>query len=57
MKNHLKVAAETRVATENHAESGAETRKEWMAPELRKIDIEEITANGGILSADGVLSS
>jgi len=54
MENH---AAETRVATENHAGSAADTRKEWIAPELRKIDIAEITANGGALSADGILSS
>ncbi len=57
MENHVKSAAETRVAIENHAGSAAETRKEWIAPELRKIDIEEITANGGILSADGITSS
>jgi hypothetical protein len=57
MKNHIEVAAETRGAIENHAGSAAETRKEWMAPNLKKIDIEEITANGGIFSSDGITSS
>lgn len=57
MEKHAEGAAETRVATENHAGSAAQTRKEWIAPELKKIDIQEITANGGILSADGLTSS
>ncbi len=57
MENIVKGAAETRVATENHAGSAAETRKEWIAPELRKIDIEEITANGDFTTNDAVLSS
>jgi hypothetical protein len=57
MENHVEGAVETRVATENHAGSAPETRKEWIAPELRKIDIEEITANGGFLASDAVLSS
>ena len=56
MENHFEGAAETRVATENHAGSAAETRREWIAPELRKIDIEEITAKGH-LSSDGLSSS
>ena len=29
-----------------------ETRKEWVAPELKKVDIEQITANGGNRFAD-----
>ncbi len=57
MEKHVKSAVETRVATENHAGSAAETIKEWIAPELRKIDIEEITANGDFHANDGVLSS
>jgi hypothetical protein len=57
MEKHVEGAAETRVAIENHAESAAETRKEWIAPELRKIDIEKITASGDFLSNDGVTSS
>jgi len=57
MENYVERAAETRVATENHAGSAAETKKEWIAPELRKIDIEEITANGDFHVSDGVLSS
>jgi hypothetical protein len=57
MENHVEGAAETRVATENHPGIDAETRKEWIAPELRKIDIEEITANGDFLANDGGLTS
>jgi hypothetical protein len=30
-----------------------ETRKEWSAPELKKVDIEQITANGASFFADG----
>lgn len=57
MENQVERAVETRVATENHAGSAAETRKEWIAPELRKIDIQEITANGDFLANDGGLTS
>jgi hypothetical protein len=57
MKNHVEGAAETRVATENQAGNPAETRTEWIAPELRKIDIEEITANGDFHASDGTLTS
>ncbi len=57
MENIANGAAETRVATENHAGSAAETRKQWIAPELRKIDIEEITANGDFHVNDGPMSS
>jgi len=57
MQNHVKGAAETSVATENHAGSTAETRNEWIAPELRKIDIAEITANGDFHAGDAILSS
>jgi hypothetical protein len=35
-------------------ESIVETRKEWNAPELKKIDVEEITADGGFFQADSV---
>jgi hypothetical protein len=57
MENHIEGAAEGRVAIETHGGSSAETRKEWIAPELRKLDIEEVTANGDFLSSDGVTSS
>jgi len=30
-----------------------EARKEWVAPELKQIDIEEITANGPGIGSDG----
>jgi hypothetical protein len=29
---------------ENHFDATSEPRKEWVAPELKKIDVEEITA-------------
>lgn len=57
MENHVEGAGETRVATESHAGSAAEMRKDWIAPVLRKIDIEEITANGDFHANDGMLSS
>jgi hypothetical protein len=31
-----------------------ETRKEWSAPELKKVDIELITASGGGPGGDGI---
>jgi hypothetical protein len=57
VEKHVEGATETRVAREIHAEGGAETRKEWIAPELRKINIEEITANGDFHANDGPMSS
>jgi hypothetical protein len=30
---------------EDHVDATSEPRKEWVAPELKKIDIEEITAS------------
>jgi hypothetical protein len=33
-------------------DTSIETRKEWVAPELKKVDIEQITANGAGGSAD-----
>jgi hypothetical protein len=30
-----------------------ETRKEWVAPELKKVDIEQITAHGSGSRSDG----
>jgi len=35
-------------------ETKDEPRKEWAAPELKKIDIEEITAGGASGSDDGL---
>ena len=34
-----------------------ETRKEWTAPELKKIDVEEITANSFADNSDGSINS
>ena len=31
-----------------------ETRKEWVAPELKKVDVEQITAGGGGPGGDGI---
>jgi hypothetical protein len=33
-------------------ENIVETRKEWNEPELKKIDVEEITADAGFFSPD-----
>ena len=35
----------------------AEPRKEWVTPELKKVDIEQITALGGGPTNDGVNNS
>jgi hypothetical protein len=37
---------------ENHFDTTPEPRKEWVAPELKKIDVEEITAQSGGLGVD-----
>jgi len=34
-------------------ETSLEPRKEWVTPELKKIDIDQITAAGGGLNDDG----
>jgi hypothetical protein len=33
-------------------ESNVEPRKEWSAPELKKVDVDEITAFGGTTGKD-----
>jgi hypothetical protein len=39
---------------DSHVETNVETRKEWTAPELKKIDVEQITAaNLGKTKFDG----
>lgn len=38
---------------ENLVETSVEARKEWVAPELKKIDVEEITASGATVSGEG----
>ena len=30
---------------ENHTEKAVETKKDWTAPELKKIDVEEVTSH------------
>jgi len=39
---------------ENYVE---ETKKTWVAPELKKIDVEEVTADDGGPNADGGINS
>lgn len=34
-------------------ENNTEARNEWVAPELNKIDVEQITANGKLAGSDG----
>jgi hypothetical protein len=38
---------------ESHIELVSETRKEWVAPELKKVDVEEITASGNGSTTEG----
>jgi len=38
---------------ENVIDNNVEARKEWAAPELKKVDIEQITAAGSLFFADG----
>ena len=38
---------------ENHTEEAVETKKEWTAPELKKIDVEEATSHIFNLGDDG----
>jgi hypothetical protein len=33
-------------------EANVEPRKEWATPELKKVDIQEITASGGVTGHD-----
>lgn len=39
---------------DNLVETNLEPRKEWVAPELKKIDVEEITAAGSTVSGEGL---
>ena len=57
MENCVERVAGATVGPQHRTEGSAETRKEWVTPELRKFEISEITANGGIFSSDGVMSS
>jgi len=44
-------------AVEARVENSIETRKDWSAPELQKIDIEQITAVNVGITSDGVTGS
>jgi hypothetical protein len=43
---------ETNSSIQANTETSIETKKVWSAPELQKIDIEQITANDGGVTAD-----
>jgi len=55
MENHVGRAVGIAVGVDRAED--AETKKEWVAPELRKFEVAEVTANGGIFSSDGITSS
>jgi hypothetical protein len=38
---------------ENRLEEELETKKEWIAPEIKKIDLEQLTAGGNSGDDDG----
>jgi hypothetical protein len=57
MENEVEPAVGGTVGAEHGPEGSSKTRREWVAPKLRKVDVAEVTANGGINSADGILSS
>jgi hypothetical protein len=42
---------------QDHNENTVDTQKEWVAPELKKIDLDEITAAGLDGDADGAAFS
>lgn len=45
MENHLERAVEATIGAERGAEGvSSEKRKQWVAPELRKFEIAEVTA-------------
>ena len=57
MENHIERPAGATVGVEHRAEGLAETRKEWRAPELRKVEIAEITAHNIAFFNDGGMTS
>jgi hypothetical protein len=58
MENHGERAVEATVGVERGDEGVAETTKKWVAPELRKFEIAEVTAaNITVNPPDGSFSS
>jgi hypothetical protein len=57
MDNRPIHVVETEVDVALHPAGKPEQKEEWWAPELKKFEISEVTANGGILSGDGITSS
>lgn len=57
MENQREGAVGATVVADHRAESLAETRKEWLAPELRKVEIAEVTAASSGVIMDGSHSS
>ncbi len=39
---------------QDHIQESKEARKDWVTPELKKIDIEELTADGFNNESDGI---
>jgi len=48
-----KAGSEEGFAMENRVSDTVETRKTWVAPELKKVDVEEVTAVGAGPGGDG----
>jgi hypothetical protein len=57
MENKVKPVVGAAAGAKHDSDRVAETREEWVAPNLRKVDIAEITANGVNVTPDGVFSS
>ena len=58
MENHVEDAVGATVGVQGGAEGVAETKGKWVAPELRKFEIAEVTAAHPIVSnPDGALGA
>jgi hypothetical protein len=58
MENHVEHAVEATVGAQRSAEGVDEMRKKWVAPELRKFEIAEVTGhNISMNSPDGTFAS
>jgi hypothetical protein len=57
MENRIERAVGEIVPLEHRGDGPAETRKEWLAPELRKVAIAEITAHNIAFVNDGMGTS
>lgn len=57
MENEVEPAVGAIAGIKQRPEDVAETKKEWVAPKLRKVEIAEITAAGANATPDAVTSS